>query len=107
MKSWQNWQATQAAIEEARLMLEESDQEMRELAEDELQQSTTMLETIESDIQLLLLPRDPNDDNNIFLEIRAGTGGDEAAIFAGDLFRMYQKYAEAQNWPLEILRQNL
>jgi peptide chain release factor 1 len=106
VKSWERWQTTQASIEEAQLMLEESDPEMRQLAEDELQQSTSRLESLENQIQLLLLPRDPNDDNNIFLEIRAGTGGDEAAIFAGDLFRMYQKYAEARNWPLEILSQN-
>ena len=107
VKSWENWQNTQESIEEAQLMLEESDPEMRQLAEDELQLSTSKLESLENQIQLLLLPKDPNDDNNIFLEIRAGTGGDEAAIFAGDLFRMYQKYAEARNWPLEILSQNL
>ena len=107
VKSWESWQATQESIEEAQLMLEESDPEMRQLAEDELQQSTSRLESLENQIQLLLLPKDPNDDNNIFLEVRAGTGGDEAAIFAGDLFRMYQKYAEARNWPLEILSQNL
>ena len=107
VKSWENWQNTQESIEEAQLMLEESDPEMRQLAEDELQLSTSKLESLENQIQFLLLPKDPNDDNNIFLEIRAGTGGDEAAIFAGDLFRMYQKYAEARNWPLEILSQNL
>ena len=106
VKSWENWQATQAAIEEARLMLEEPDPEMRQMAEDELQQSTSQLESLENQIQLLLLPKDPNDENNIFLEIRAGTGGDEAAIFAGDLFKMYQKYSETRNWPMEILSQN-
>lgn len=106
VKSWESWQSTQESIEEAQLMLEESDPEMRQLAEDELQQSTSRLESLENQIQLLLLPKDPNDDNNIFLEIRAGTGGDEAAIFAGDLFKMYQKYAEARNWPMEILSQN-
>lgn len=106
VKSWERWQITRQSIEEARLMLEESDPEMQQLAEDELQQSTSKLESLENQIQLFLLPKDPNDDNNIFLEIRAGTGGDEAAIFAGDLFRMYQKYAEARNWPLEILSQN-
>jgi len=107
VKSWLDWQTTQQAIEEAQLMLEESDPDMRQLAEDELQLSTVRLESLESQIQVLLLPKDPNDDHNIFLEIRAGTGGDEAAIFAGDLFRMYQKYAEARNWPMEILSQNL
>ena len=82
------------------------DLSLRQMAEDELRQSTSQLESLENRIQLLLLPKDPNDENNIFLEIRAGTGGDEAAIFAGDLFRMYQKYAEARSWPMEILSQN-
>jgi peptide chain release factor 1 len=106
VQSWRKWQATQEAIEEARQMLNESDPEVREMAEEELQQASQRLELLESEIRLLLLPKDPNDDKNIFLEIRAGTGGDEAAIFSGDLFRMYQKYAEIRNWPLEILSQN-
>jgi peptide chain release factor 1 len=106
VKSWESWQSTQEAIEEVQQMLEESDPEMQKMAADELQQSTKRLESLESQIQLLLLPKDPNDDNNIFLEIRAGTGGDEAAIFTGDLFRMYQKYSETRGWPLEILSQN-
>jgi peptide chain release factor 1 len=76
------------------------------MAEEELLDATRKLESLEKEIQFLLLPRDPRDDNNIFLEIRAGTGGDEAAIFAGDLFRMYQKYAEKLGWPLEVLSQN-
>jgi len=64
------------------------------------------LESLEQDIRILLLPKDPHDDNNIFLEVRAGTGGDEAAIFAGDLFRMYQKYAEGRGWTMEVFSQN-
>ncbi len=106
VQAWQNWQATQAAIDEARQMLNEADADLREMAEEEMQQASGRLESLESEIQLLLLPKDPRDDNNIFLEIRAGTGGDEAAIFAGDLFRMYQKYAENRGWTLEILSQN-
>jgi peptide chain release factor 1 len=106
VQSWRNWQATQEAIDEARQLLNESDPDLREMAEEELQLKCQHLETLESEIRLLLLPKDPNDDNNIFLEIRAGTGGDEAAIFSGDLFRMYQKYAENRGWPLEILSQN-
>ncbi len=106
VRAWQNWQATQSAIDEARQMLSEADADLREMAEEEMQQASQQLESIESEIQLLLLPKDPKDDNNIFLEIRAGTGGDEAAIFAGDLFRMYQKYAENRRWTLEILSQN-
>jgi len=107
VQSWNKWQETQTSIEEARQMLQESDQDLREMAAEELEDSQARRESLERDIQVLLLPKDPNDDNNIFLEIRAGTGGDEAAIFAGDLFRMYQKYAEARNWPMEILSQNL
>ena len=107
VQSWQKWQATRNVIDDARALMNEADPAMREMAEDELQQATHRLDSLESEISLLLLPKDPNDDNNIFLEIRAGTGGDEAAIFAGDVFRMYQKYAENRRWPLEILSQNL
>jgi len=107
VQSWKNWQETRDTIDEARQMMEESDPDMQAMARDELEDATARMESIEKEIQLLLLPKDPNDDNNIFLEIRAGTGGDEAAIFAGDLFRMYQKYAEGRNWPIEILSQNL
>ena len=107
VQSWQKWQATRNAIDDARLLLNEADPAMREMAKDELQQASHRLDSLESEIHLLLLPKDPNDENNIFLEIRAGSGGDEAAIFAGDVFRMYQKYAENRGWPLEILSQNL
>lgn len=106
VQAWQNWQVTQKAIDEARQMLNEADADLREMAEEEMHQASGRLESLESEIQLLLLPKDPKDDNNIFLEIRAGTGGDEAAIFSGDLFRMYQKYAENRGWALEILNQN-
>jgi peptide chain release factor 1 len=107
VQSWQKWQATRQAMDDARLLLNEADPAMREMAEDELQQASHRLDSLESEIHILLLPKDPNDDNNIFLEIRAGSGGDEAAIFAGDVFRMYQKYAENRGWPLEILSRNL
>jgi peptide chain release factor 1 len=106
VKTWEEWQATQEAMDDARQMLQEPDPEMREMAEDELQGSSKKLESLEKQIQLFLLPKDPNDDNNIFLEIRAGTGGDEAAIFSGNLFRTYQKYSEARGWLLEVLSQN-
>jgi peptide chain release factor 1 len=106
VEAWKQWQETRDGIDDARQMMEENDPELREMAADELEAGQQRIETLEQGIQILLLPRDPNDDNNIFLEIRAGTGGDEAAIFAGDLFRMYQKYAETQNWPIEILSQN-
>jgi len=84
----------------------EADPELRQIAREELEEGNSRLERLEQELQLLLLPRDPNDDNNIFLEIRAGTGGDEAAIFAGDLFRMYQKYVEGRGWSMEILNDN-
>jgi peptide chain release factor 1 len=106
VQSWRKWQSTRLSIDEARQMLTETDREMREMAEEEIDSGKRRLEKLERDIQFLLLPKDPNDDKNTFLEIRAGTGGDEAAIFAGDLFRMYQKYAENRSWSLEILSQN-
>ncbi|MBT8049213.1 MAG: peptide chain release factor 1 [Xanthomonadales bacterium] len=106
VKSWLEWNRTQAAVSDARQMLSEGDDDLREMVEDELQSATRRLEHLEKEIQLLLLPKDPNDENNIFLEIRAGTGGDEAALFAGDLFRMYQKYADVRGWPLEVLSEN-
>ncbi len=83
-----------------------SDPEMKEMAQDELNQLETSLETMKLNLQKLLLPKDPHDKSNTFLEIRAGTGGDEAAIFAGDLFRMYSRYAEQKGWRLEIISQN-
>ena len=106
VKSWRRWQETQTSIEEAREMLKESDPELLDMAKEELERGSEQAMALESEIQVLLLPKDPNDDNNIFLEIRAGTGGDEAAIFAGDLLRMYLKYAESRSWSVEILSQN-
>lgn len=93
----------QADIEEARQMLNDADSDVRDMARDELETGGESLEAMESQIQTLLLPRDPNDSHNVFLEIRAGTGGDEAAIFSGDLFRMYSRYAENQGWKMEVL----
>ena len=100
------YQEAQEALESAREMLEEDDAEMRELAEEEISDNTQKIETLEIDLQKLLLPKDPNDRANVFLEIRAGTGGDEAAIFAGDLFRMYSRFAETKGWQLEVLNSN-
>jgi peptide chain release factor 1 len=83
-----------------------ADAEMRELAEDELRAIGVRIETEDGELTRLLIPKDPRDDSNIFLEIRAGTGGDEAAIFAGDLFRMYARYAERQGWKVEVLSES-
>jgi peptide chain release factor 1 len=80
-----------------------ADPEMRELAELEIKEGRERLAGLESELQRLLLPKDPNDERNIFLEIRAGTGGDESALFAGDLFRMYSRYAERKGWQVEIV----
>ena len=83
-----------------------ADAEMRALAEEELRELETLLETEAFELTKLLIPKDDRDDSNIFLEIRAGTGGDEAAIFAGDLFRMYSRYAERQGWKVEVLSES-
>ena len=90
----------------AQQMLNDPDPELRELADEELGMARSRREQLELDLQKHLLPRDPNDARNVFLEIRAGTGGDEAAIFAGDLFRMYSRYAEIQGWEVEIISES-
>jgi peptide chain release factor 1 len=90
-------------LAEARAMLDDSDPDLRAMAQEELESGEARQAELEAELQRLLLPRDPMDSHNVFLEIRAGTGGDEAAIFAGDLFRMYSRYAEACNWRLEVL----
>lgn len=93
-------------IQESRALLLESDEEMRELAKSELQSLKERQAALEQEIRILLLPKDPRDEKNIFLEIRAGTGGEEAALFAADLFRMYAKYAEIKRWRVEVMSQN-
>ncbi len=93
----------QEDIKSADAFLNESDPELQELGKQELKISEELALTLEAELQVLLLPRDPNDDSNIFLEIRAGAGGDEASIFAGDLSRMYTRYAEAQGWQVELI----
>ena len=94
-------------IEGNRPILEDSDHEMRKLAREEIEALNEKLSRVENELKVLLLPTDPNDEKNTLLEIRAGTGGEEAALFAADLFRMYSRYAELQNWKTEILSQNL
>src|SRR5690348_10075740 len=92
------------AVAEAQDLL--ADPEMRTYAESEIKAGRERLSALESELQRLLLPKDPNDERNIFLEIRAGTGGDESALFAGDLFRMYSRYAERERWQVEIISQS-
>jgi len=103
VKCYARFRKVQADLDAARQMLEEDDAELREMVREELAGGGEQLEALETQLQMLLLPRDPHDSNNVFLEIRAGTGGDEAAIFSGDLFRMYSRYAERQGWKLEVL----
>ena len=100
---FQLYQSTQAAIESAHALLGDQDAEMEAMVKEELKSLQTKAESIEAELETLLLPRDLDDDCNVFLEIRAGTGGDEAALFAGDLLRMYTRYAETQGWQLEIV----
>ena len=93
-------------LEEAKLMMSESDPEMKEMAREEAAMCEARIPVLEEEIKLLLVPADPQDDRNAILEIRGGTGGDEAAIFAGDLFRMYTKYCESKGWRLEVSSAN-
>jgi peptide chain release factor 1 len=106
VKCYQSYQEVVNDIEEAKLLLKDSDPDMRAMAQDELKEGEAQQDALEMDLQKLLLPKDPNDDKNVFLEIRAGTGGDEAAIFSGDLFRMYSKFAETQRWKIEVISEN-
>ena len=88
------------------MLNEENDKEMKEMVQEELKSLNEQKETAESELQILLLPKDPNDDKNVFVEIRGGAGGDEAALFAANLFRMYTRYAETQRWKVELMSAN-
>ncbi len=106
VQCYRAWRQAQEDIESARELARDSDPEMREMAADELKAAEHKSEELDGELQRLMLPKDPNDTKNVFLEIRAGTGGDEAAIFAGDLFRMYSRYAERQRWQVEVLSES-
>ena len=95
--------ALQEELDATQAMLDDSDKDVRKMAQEELTGLQSRLESQEVELQKLLLPKDPNDERNIFLEIRAGTGGDEAGLFAGDLFRMYNLYAEKRGWKVEVI----
>ncbi|WP_049722343.1 peptide chain release factor 1 [Gilvimarinus polysaccharolyticus] len=105
--AYDRYRAVLADLAEARSMLDEGDADMREMAREEIDECNEKKSPLEAELQRLLLPKDPNDDKNVFLEIRAGTGGDEAAIFSGDLFRMYSRYCEQRGWKIEVLSENL
>ncbi len=106
VEKFSQYQEAADTIESATEMLDDSDPEMKAMAEEEIQEARQLQELLSLDLQKMLLPKDPNDDHNIYLEIRAGTGGDEAAIFSGDLFKMYSRYAETQNWTVEVMSEN-
>lgn len=99
-------QKTQAAIQSAELLQQDTDQELRDLAAEELNNLQQYQDSLEGQIQRYLIPTDPNDERNVYLEIRAGAGGNEAAIFAGDLFRMYTRFAEGNGWRIEIISEH-
>jgi peptide chain release factor 1 len=101
VKTFEKFTEAELEIQEAQEML--ADPEMKELAQESLNDAQNNLDQYEKDLQILLIPKDPDDDKNIFLEIRAGTGGDEASLFAGDLFRMYSRYAENRKWSVSIV----
>ncbi len=103
---YRQYQENEANLESAKEMAKDSDLELREMAKEEINEATAQRDELEQQLQILLLPKDPNDNRNVFLEVRAGTGGDEAAIFAGDLARMYQRYAERTGWSTEIINEN-
>lgn len=100
------WRHSLDDIEAAKELASDNDADMREMAADELEVAQQKNEELDEELQRLMLPKDPNDSKSIFLEIRAGTGGDEAAIFAGDLFRMYSRYAERRRWQVEVLSES-
>ncbi len=104
VEKYKEYKAAKQTIEDSLSMLdEESDEEMRELAKEELNEAKAAQETLEQELKILLLPKDPNDDKNVIVEIRAGAGGDEAALFAAEIYRMYVHYAESQRWKVETM----
>jgi len=106
VEEYEHYRALTEEITQTKAMLDDPDPSIRRMAQAELVTLERRLEAYQLQIQTLLLPKDPNDDRNIFLEIRAGTGGDEAALFAGDLFRMYSTYAERKRWKVEVISQS-
>ncbi|CAN5822186.1 peptide chain release factor 1 [soil metagenome] len=103
VSAWRGYRTMEAAIEETQVMANDSDGEMAELAQEELKDLRAQLKVLESTIRQRLVPKDPNDEKNVIVEVRAGTGGDEAALFAADLYRMYARYAEKNRWKVEVL----
>ena len=107
IEAFNTYKEAQDNFESAQEMLKDEDPDMREMAQEEFKEAKAAIAEIEDELQILLLPTDPNDDRNAFLEIRAGAGGDEAGIFAGNLFRMYSKFAEKKGWRVEVMSSNV
>jgi peptide chain release factor 1 len=106
VQCFKSWQQARADAKDATELARDGDADMRAMAEEEIESADQKSEALDEELQRLMLPKDPNDGKNVFLEIRAGTGGDEAAIFAGDLFKMYMRYAEKYRWKVEVLNEN-
>ena len=103
VETFREYQKTNLRIEEGQALLRENDEELKTIVKEEMPELRERIESLEDRLKILLLPKDPNDDRNVFLEIRAGTGGDEAGLFVGDLIRMYARYAEMRRWKVEII----
>ncbi len=106
IETFQRYQSIQSELEETRLMAKDEDKEISEMASEELPELLAEHAKLDAKLQVLLIPKDPNDNKNVFLEIRAGTGGDEASIFSGDLFKMYSYYADRQGWRTDVISKN-
>jgi len=106
IENFQQYTEVKMEIDEMQLMAEDDDKEISQMAKDELPELETRLQALGDTLQVLLIPKDPNDNKNVFLEIRAGTGGDEASIFSGDLFRMYNYFADRQGWKVDVMSKN-
>ena len=103
VETYREYEKIHALVEEGQTLLRENDEELKSIVKEEMPQLREQLKSLEDQLKILLLPRDPNDDRNVLLEIRAGTGGDEAGLFVGDLFRMYGRYAEMCRWKVEVI----
>ena len=103
VETYREYEKIHALVEEGQTLLRENDEELKSIVKEEMPQLREQLKSLEDQLKILLLPRDPNDDRNVLLEIRAGTGGDEAGLFVGDLFRMYARYAEMCRWKVEVI----
>ncbi len=103
VEKYREWKKVHSDLEGARQMLAEDDEELQAMAREDVERLEPVIEALEKDLKLLLLPRDPNDEKNVIIEIRKGTGGDEASLFAGELFRMYLKFAESRRWKVELM----